>query len=147
MRSTNRAGLTVWASGLAFLVGGGCLEDGGDGGYADCSSDPLEGTWRTTYSEQSGSCGAIEDETVSMSTGQNDPQRAACTTHSSRRSPDGCTVELDETCPTTDGRGSQRWTIIMNRTSRTRFAGSGTVQVDHPLGLCRSTYGLTMYRL
>src|SRR5688500_9375198 len=57
-------------------------------------------------------------------------------------SADRCEQTLDFTCSTTDGEGTQRWVMVLEQVGEDHIVGTGTVQLDHPQGTCRSTYDL-----
>lgn len=117
---------------------------GGDDEPLACNLGDLTGTWRVTYAQKDGNCGPLPAETVSLAS----PSAAGCVEHSSSISSDRCRVEADETCPTGDGRGSQRWTVVLTQVEAARLTGSATVQGQHStLGSCRSTYDITASRL
>lgn len=112
-----------------------------------CAIGSLTGTWRVTYTEVDGTCGAIAAETVNFSaTGSNgsDP----CTYHAQKVSGDKCRLDFDYTCPTTDGKGSTRWTGVTKQTGTEKLESDATVQGTHPsAGTCRSTYTMVWAKL
>lgn len=107
-----------------------------------CSIDSLSGTWRVHYVENDGACGPISDETVLIST-----FGAGCTVHSRVVSSDRCRIDYSLMCPTVDNQGTSNWVVSLQQTSATHLVGSGTVQVVHPVGVCRSTYDITATKL
>ena len=118
----------------------------GCGEYDDCKLGELTGTWHVTYKHTNGNCGNVADETVSMEGGSKTPPK--CTVHYSTISPDKCTLSRDSTCPTTDNKGTQRWTYVLHHVDEGRIEGTGTVQVKHQvIGVCRSTYNFVWKRL
>jgi hypothetical protein len=127
----------------------GC--SGADEPFRDCTMDRLTGTWRASYRETNGTCGAIPDETVNLSaasSGSSSSSGDACRTLAYGISPNKCRVEQSFTCPTNDDRGTQSWTMVLQQTSPTSITGTATVQLSHAtLGSCRSTYAMTWTRL
>jgi len=113
------------------------------GGSHDCAIGSLTGTWRLTYAQTDGNCGPISAETVQAGT----PGSPSCSIASRQISPDKCRLDTSFTCPTTDNRGTQSWVAVLHQDSSTQLSGTGTVQVNHPAGTCRSTYNLTMTKL
>lgn len=111
-----------------------------------CALGSLTGTWRITYAEQDGDCGPVPAETVSLGgSGGTDP---GCTYAPKKPSADKCSLEFDFSCPTTDGKGSQRWTGITRQVAEKKLISDATAQVQHPdAGVCRSTYTMTWARL
>lgn len=128
---------------LALLLLGACSSD--DDKFA-CVLGEVSGTWRANYDELDGNCGSIASETTSLGSGKGgaDP----CTYFTSEVSEDKCKLDFDYSCPTTDGKGTQRWTGATNQVAEDRMESSATMQIQHPtLGSCRSTYKITLTRL
>jgi len=134
-----RQGVMWW---VAVVLAGAIGCDGGDA-FEDCAIDALTGAWRLSYTETDGTCGPIQDETFILG-GTGD---GACTEHANTISDDRCEQTLDFTCPTTDGAGTQRWVMVLEQVGEEHIAGTGTVQLDHPEGTCRSTYDLDLQAL
>ncbi len=110
-----------------------------------CAVGQLTGTWRLSYQETNGNCGAIADETVVLSPGAAQAASTGCTFAAQEVSADKCSMAVDFTCPTADNAGTQHWVGSMHQVAANRLEGSYTVQLQHPqLGLCRSTYDTTM---
>jgi hypothetical protein len=111
-----------------------------------CALDSLTGIWRVTYTEHDGDCGPVASETVDLGgSGGADP---SCTYAPKKPSADRCSLEFDFTCPTTDSKGSQRWTGITRQVAEKKLISDATAQLQHPeLGVCRSTYTMTWTRL
>lgn len=104
----------------------------------ECSIGELDGTWRWSYQETNGNCGSIPDETVQfVPGGANQPGISA----------DQCELDVAITGETTDGLGTQAWSIHLEQADEETLDGSGTVQVNHPSGTCRSTYNILVERL
>ena len=129
--------MKIGSVGLAACVLVACSSTEGSETFA-CSLGSLEGTWRIHYEETDGNCGEIADETVVQ--GATDPGADSCTYAASTVSADKCRWDTDFTCPTTDQRGTQRWTGVMTQTGEEELSGSMTVQLKHPMGTCRGTY-------
>lgn len=115
---------------------------GGEEDFTECSIGQLTGTWRLHYREVNGNCGAIADETIMMSAAE-----PTGTLTGAQISPDRCRMDIAFTAPTTDGQGTQTWTMVFHQTGPGQLEGTGTVQLNHYMGTCRSTYDLTMSRL
>jgi len=124
-----------------ILLLGGC---GSDSGSTDCALGQLTGTWRVSYSQINGNCGSIPDETVNTSAPGGG---ATCTIAVRTISPDKCHFESDFTCPTTDSAGIVHWVLVMDQVASDLIEGTGTAQLQHPVGTCRSTYDLPMRQL
>lgn len=138
------ASRTVWAVCVAFsLVACGGSDD--QGSFSDCGLGELTGTWRMHYEETDGNCGAVADETAVFDPGA--PLAPGCVNHSQSVSDDRCRMDMSFECPTTDEQGSQAWVMVMRQIARDRLEGTGTLQLDHPDVLCRSTYDLTVAKL
>ncbi len=127
---------------VVILLLGGC---GSGSNFTDCKLGQLTGTWRLSYSQTNGNCGPIADETVNTSAPPGGG--ASCTIAARSISADKCHFEADFTCPTTDNAGTQHWVIVMDQVASNLIDGTGTVQLQHPLGTCRSTYDLSMRQL
>jgi hypothetical protein len=124
----------------------GCC--GADEPFRDCSLDKLSGSWRISYRETNGNCGPISDETVNFSNSGAGQATSSCTTQAYSIATNKCRVDEAFTCPTTDGKGSQAWTVVVQQTSAAGASGTATVQLTHPTyGTCRSTYALTWTKL
>jgi hypothetical protein len=107
-----------------------------------CAIGELTGAWLVHYVETNGNCGPLNDETVLAGVPQTS---SGCTVQSQQISTDKCTLDIQATCPTTDGLGTQTWVDALHQVSSTKLTGTGTVQVNHPtLGICRSTYNITI---
>lgn len=114
-----------------------------------CALGALTGTWRITYAEQDGDCGSVPAETVSLGGSSSGGGGAGpCTYAPKKPSADRCSLEFDFTCPTADGKGSQRWTGITRQVAEKKLVSDATAQVQHPdVGICRSTYTMAWTRL
>jgi hypothetical protein len=116
--------------------------------FTACNLDSLSGTWRISYRETNGNCGAIPDETVNMSAAGSGSATTTCRSQSYSISSNKCRIDQSFTCATTDGSGTQAWTVVSQQGSASSVSGTATVQVTHPtLGTCRSTYAVTWTRL
>jgi len=126
---------------LLLVVLFGCGGQGED--FSDCSIGRLTGTWHMQYVEASGTCGPIADETVMM--GATDTSGSVL--HGALISPDRCQMDAAFTSPTLDGLGTQTWTMVVYQVGLERLEGIATVQIVHPMGVCRSTYDIVLVRL
>jgi hypothetical protein len=132
---------TVFA--LFALLSACSSEDDNSAKPAVCSIGELRGTWRISYTETDGTCGAVADETAVLDPNAEAPA-TGCEYHSMSVSDDKCRMDMDYTCPLAGGvHGSQRWTGSLHQTDAGRLAGSITAQVTSPAGPCRSTYDVT----
>jgi hypothetical protein len=129
---------------FVFIAACGCSSAGDQEDSFTCTIGSLTGTWRTHYEETNGNCGPIPDETNVFKPGPPDP---ACTVRTDKVSADRCRYDSDWTCPTTDKNGTQQWTVVMRQTAAGRLEGTGTVQLNHATGTCRSTYNMTVTKL
>lgn len=113
-----------------------------------CHLGELTGTWRTTYEERDGTCGPLPAETVSLSPSDPGGGTGGCKYATDAISADKCRYDFDYTCPTTDGKGTQRWTGVTRQVEEGKLTGDTSVQLVHPeLGTCRSTYTVTLAKL
>jgi hypothetical protein len=138
--------LRIQLLGLGLLGGiaASCSSSDSSEQFKNCAIGSLSGTWRTHYADSDGNCGTIPDETTAFGA----PPPAGCVVHSSAISADKCRMDLDSTCPLADGKGTQRWTLVLRQVAANRLEGTGTAQVNHPtLGTCRGTYSVTMSKL
>lgn len=133
---------------IAASVACGNSDDGSDDGAGfACGIGELSGTWRISYKEVDGDCGPIPAETVNLSS-SGSGGGGACKTAVQDISSDKCRLDFDYTCPTTDGKGTQRWSGVTKQTAEDRLEADSTAQLQHPaLGACRSTYKVTYTKL
>ena len=112
--------------------------------FSDCRIGELTGTWRMSYTERNGNCGDVADETVNFNSlgGGGD-----CAVYAESISADQCVFETDFECPFDGGRGTQRWVLHLRQIGEGRISGTGTAQVQHVSGVCRSTYDIERRRL
>lgn len=123
---------------LLLGCGGGEHEE-----FTDCALGQLTGTWRFHYVETNGDCGPIADETVMMSAATEPTGSLA----GAQISADRCRMDLAFTAATTDGQGTQTWTTVLFQTGPAHIGGTATVQINHPMGVCRSTYDVNVTKL
>jgi hypothetical protein len=129
-----------------IVAGGGCSSSKDDVAPFTCSLGEATGTWRVHYDTQDGDCGDVPDETVLL-TGATDGG-GQCSNVTGIVSPDKCRTDVDLNCPTTDSKGTQHWTGVLNQTAAGTISGTMTVQANHPPeGPCRGTYTVTYTRL
>src|SRR5687768_6233258 len=107
----------------------GC--DSFDDAFRDCNISTITGTWRIQYTETSGDCGPLSDETMTYSGGVS-AIAAECSTTASMSSDDVCRAQGTSDCPTADDLGVQHWTWSLKQTAADQVEGSGAVQVTHP---------------
>lgn len=114
-----------------------------------CNLGSLTGTWRTQYERLDGNCGPIPDEvTVVQAPQAGDAGSGACTYAAWLLSTDRCRVDADFTCPTNDGKGTQRWVGVYRQSSASKVGGTFSLQVVHSsIGTCRGTYNATITAL
>jgi len=125
---------------VLFCACGGSDRGGGGGDKSFCSIGNLQGIWGIHYLETNGTCGPLPDQRA----GAGRPVPYNCTVHSAPISADRCSIEVDASCPTIDGRGMQDWVITMRQTSYTRLEGRGALQIT---GVCASSYDMTMDKI
>lgn len=104
----------------------------------------LPGTWRVSYVETNGTCGALPDE-VYIGPGYIGGADG-CTRDQVVRSDDGCTLDTSFTCSTTDSLGTSDWVVSVEQVSSGRVTGIMNLQLTHPDASCRSTYDVEMVR-
>lgn len=114
-----------------------------DKAFTDCHIGSLTGTWKYHYEETSGNCGRVPDY---LGTNPGTAPITNCTDQTTTPSDDKCTVGLIYTCPTTDGLGSQGWSLHLRQTAADELTGGGTLQITHPTGACQSSYNLTIQK-
>lgn len=138
-----RIGVVV-VVGLAGLV---ACSGADDPPFTNCRLGQLSGTWRASYVETGGTCGAIADETVVLSAGLVAEAQSTCTYAANQISQDRCRIDQDFTCPLANAAGSQRWSGVTRQIAAGAMRGEMTVQVNGSRGSCRSSYVVSWTQL
>jgi hypothetical protein len=140
---TRRVTALIMAVASVITAGCGAADDEP---FTDCAIGELTGTWRIHYDETDGNCGPMPDETGIFDPSSEMP--AECSVQAKAISADKCRADLSWTCPTTDGKGTQKWVMVVRQRAATKLTGTATVQLDHSsLGSCRSSYAVTATQL
>lgn len=119
----------------------GCSSSSSADDGPKCNIGQLTGAWRITYLETDGACGAITEQTVTMSS-QPPGGGGTCMFAKNEVSADKCTTAQAFTCPIAGSTGNQQWTGTMKTVEETKLQGTYTLQVTGAAP-CRSTYTIT----
>ena len=114
-----------------------------------CKQTDRVGTYRITYVEQSGNCGPIDSQLVSLNPGEPGGMGAGagCTLNSERWSEGDCKLERDVTCPLPGGGTVRTVGVTRAQTANSsELAGPATFTIASPKGACNGTYALDAVR-
>ncbi len=111
---------------------------------ASCNPDARVGTYKFTYVQQSGNCGPIDAQLVSLNPGPGGAG-AGCTLNSERLSEGGCKIERDVSCTGPDANGR---TVAVTRaltSDAAEITGTMTMTLTGNPS-CSSTYAIDAVR-
>jgi len=118
-----------------------------DGKFTECNLGTVSGAWQVHYTETSGNCGPISDDTL-IYTGGVSAIAAECSLTTTTSLDGQCRMLGSSECRTKDDLAMQEWTWALTQTSVDQAKGNGKVRADHTtLGNCQSTYEITIRRL
>jgi hypothetical protein len=102
------------------------------------------GTYRLTFTLESGDCGEIPSQLVSLNPGPGGPG-TGCVLHSERFSDGDCTIERDETCPSSAGPVHAIGVSRQETQNGSELAGTMSFSIGGSAG-CTGTYAIDAVR-
>jgi hypothetical protein len=127
---------------------GGAVSAAGTGSSVTCSA--LDGVYRFTYTERSGTCGAQPEELLQFSQGRSMPSFALSCQSAGETMSTPCQLEYDRTCAISDPvsgllQGSSHVTGVLSEAyDNTQARGTLDIMQSNTSGQsCESTYDVT----
>lgn len=149
-RAVRKHGGMRTAAYILFAALAGCSSSSsntGSPGGGGCAKP--NGTYRATYTERSGNCGALTEQLIMYDPTQPPQFDPACTAHITE-STDNCTVQANLSCPTkTPGQTVALVEIAHWNQSGTQATGESQVTLSSDAGqvICTSVYDMVIVKL